>query len=282
MSINFEGETLKFESTPKYLGVKLDRSLTYEPHIKDVCQKMKTRINLVQRIAGVGWGANAKTLRTTVMGLVIPTAEYCCSSFINSSHTSKIDVQINRALRIISGTIKSTPLHWLPVMANIEPPKFRRQVALNHLYSKCDSHQNSLLYHLRNELPNQRLKRKPPWTFENQEFDLKIAWNQSWTSNNIVNQDLVTNPSIKLPGFEWSRNLWSRLNRFRCEQGRCNYLMDKWGLLDNPYCDCGPIDQRMLHIVNECALRAFDGGLQRLHLAKEDAESWLKQLDISI
>ena len=146
---------------------------------------MKTRINLVKRIAGVGWGANAKTLRTTVMGLVIPTAEYCCSSFINSSHTSKIDVQINRALRIISGTIKSTPLHWLPVMANIEPPKFRSQVALNHLYSICDSHQNSLLYHLRNELPKLRLKRKPPWMFENQEFDLKIAWNQSWTSYNI-------------------------------------------------------------------------------------------------
>ena len=114
----------------------------------------------------------------------------------------KFDVQINRALRIISGTIKSAPLHWLPVMANIEPPKFRRHLALNHLYSKCDPHQNSLLYHLRNELPNQRLKTKPPWTFENQEFDLKIAWNQSRTSNNIVNQDLVTNPSIKLPGFE--------------------------------------------------------------------------------
>ena len=110
------------------------------------------------------------------------------------------------------------------IRKNIEPLKFRRQVALNHLYSKCDSHQNSLLYHLRNELPNKRLKRKSPWTFENQEFDLKIAWNQSWTSNNIV-----TNPSIKLPRFEWSRNLWSRLNRFRCEQGRCNYLMDKWG-----------------------------------------------------
>ena len=130
-------------------------------------------------------------------------------------------------------------------MANIEPPKFRRQVALNHLYLKYDSHQNYLLYHQRNELPNQRLKRKPPWTFENQEFDLKIALNQSWTSNNIVNQDLVTNPSIKLPGFEWSRNLWSRLNRFR----RCNYLMDK---LDNPYCDCGPIDQRMLRFTSYC------------------------------
>ena len=50
--------------------------------------------------------------------------------------------------------------------------------------------------------------------------------------------------------------------------------MDKWGLLDNPYCDCGPIDQRMLLIVNLAYCQ------QRLPLAKEDAESWLKQLDI--
>jgi len=222
LNIMFEDEPLQFNQTPKYLGVKLDRSLTYEPHIKQTCQKLKSRINLVQRISGVNWGANAHTLRTTVMGLVIPAAEYCCPTFINSTHTSKIDIQMNRAFRIISGTVKSTPLSWLPVMANIEPPKFRRQIALNRLYKKCDENENSFLYLMRQDLPQIRLKRKPPWLNENQSFDLEIAWNNEWLSNNPINHDLIVTPSQKLPGFNWPRDLWSKINRFRSEQGRCN------------------------------------------------------------
>lgn len=40
----------------------------------------------------------------------------------------KIDTAINESLRIITGTLKSTPLPWLP--ANIAPVKVRRDVAL--------------------------------------------------------------------------------------------------------------------------------------------------------
>jgi len=130
-------------------------------------------------------------LRTSVVGLVFPTAEYCCSSFINSNHTSKIDIQINRALRIISGTFKSTPLAWLSVMANIEPSKYRRQIAINRLYAKSDAYANSLLHIVRQDLPPTSLKRKPPWLFEDQTFNLEIAWNEEWISNYSINHESV-------------------------------------------------------------------------------------------
>ena len=109
MNVQLEGTQLKHNPTPRYLGVDFDRSLTYEARIRRTCKKLKTRTNLIQRISGVGWGADANTLRTAVMGLVIAPAEYCCQSFIGSTHVTKIDVQINCA--------------WLPVMANIALPK---------------------------------------------------------------------------------------------------------------------------------------------------------------
>jgi len=46
-----------------------------------------------------------------------------------SAHTSQVDVQLNSTMRLISGTIRSTPVPWLPVLSNIEPPAIRRKAA---------------------------------------------------------------------------------------------------------------------------------------------------------
>lgn len=40
-----------------------------------------SRINLIQRLAGIGWGASAQTLRNAVLALVISTAEFACPVF---------------------------------------------------------------------------------------------------------------------------------------------------------------------------------------------------------
>jgi hypothetical protein len=42
----------------------------------------------------------------------------------------KLDVQLNNVMRLITGTVKSTELQWLPVLSNIAPPKLRREAAL--------------------------------------------------------------------------------------------------------------------------------------------------------
>ena len=38
-------------------------------------------------------------------------------------------------MRLIFGTLRSTPLPWLPVLSNIEPPALRRKAATDPLYS---------------------------------------------------------------------------------------------------------------------------------------------------
>ena len=53
-----------------------------------------------------------------------------------SAHTSLVDVQLNSTMRLISGTFHSTPLPWLPVLSNIEPPALRRKAATDKLVEK--------------------------------------------------------------------------------------------------------------------------------------------------
>ena len=43
-------------------------------------------------------------------------------------------------MRLISGTLHSTPLPWLPVLSNIEPPALQRKAATDKLVEKIVKH----------------------------------------------------------------------------------------------------------------------------------------------
>ena len=60
---------------PTYLGLKMDRSLTFRHHLEALCKKLSNRVALFRRLAGSGWGADAKTLLISALFLVYFTAE---------------------------------------------------------------------------------------------------------------------------------------------------------------------------------------------------------------
>ena len=111
---------------PTYLGVKLDRSLTFRHHLEALCKKLSTRVALLRRLAGSGCGACAMTLRISSLSLVYSTAEYCAPVWCRSTSTRLIDSILDDALRIVSGCFRPTPREDLPVLAGIQPAKLRR------------------------------------------------------------------------------------------------------------------------------------------------------------
>ena len=46
-------------------------------------------------------------------------------------------MQLNLTMRLISGTLKMTPLTWLPVLSNEEPPALRRKAAVDKFLTKA-------------------------------------------------------------------------------------------------------------------------------------------------
>ena len=59
--------------------------------------------------------------------------------------------------------------------------------------------------------------RKPLWLYL-QPVDIKSRWRHNWKSAEVVNSHLVSDPTIRQPGFDLPRQQWSLLNRFRTEQ----------------------------------------------------------------
>jgi len=52
LEVKYNNETLPFCFEPKYLGVTLDRSLTYRQHLESLRKKLTSRVALLRWLAG--------------------------------------------------------------------------------------------------------------------------------------------------------------------------------------------------------------------------------------
>ena len=133
------GNSIPFVSTPRYLSVTLDRSLTFRQNIEKLKNKMTSRVALVKRLAGLNWGACFDVLRVSTLSLVVAPAEYCSPVWNQSSHTNKLNTPFNEALRTIRGCIKPTRISFLPFLAGNESLENRRLYACEKLLRRANN-----------------------------------------------------------------------------------------------------------------------------------------------
>lgn len=189
-------------------------------------------------------------------------------------------------MRIISGTVHSTPLTWLPALSNIAPPAIRRQSALLSQHRKI---LNNPQIPLHNDLQMpivQRLKsRKPPIVtaidLYHKGFNPKEAWKLLWldtgTNSPLFNFD--THQS-NTPEFTLPRKIWCNLNRLRTGHGNCNYMLHKWNFTNDPSCSCGDSSQTMTHLLFDCPIFKYRGELDDIVNLTKEAIDWLMKLKL--
>jgi len=182
------------------------------------------------------------------IALCYSAAEYCAPVWSRSAYTSQVDVQLNSTMHLISGTLRSTPLPWLPVLSNIELPALRRKAATDKLVQKIVKQTS---WPMQPDILSPPLlhltSRKPLW-LDLQPVDIKIRWRHNWKSAQVLNSHLVCDPTIRQPGFDLPRQQWALLNRFRTAQDarHRNTAVPGEGNGDLP--PCGKT-QMMFHIV---------------------------------
>ena len=108
------------------------------------------------------------------------------------------------------------------------------------------------------------------------------TWEQSWIEGVPPGYYVVTNPTCPQPRFTLPRRQFVTLTRRRCGQARCAESLYRWGMIASPACPCGESDQTTMHIVEECPLTAFPGGLRHLHEPGADAVEWLSKLSMKL
>ena len=295
LEISVNSQPLEFQQAPKYLGVRLDRTLSYRQHLEEVRAKVTARVSLIRRLAGTTWGASAKVLRISTQALVFSAAEYCAPAWSRSPHTKKVDVAINNALRIITGCLKPTPVSHLPVLSGIAPASLRREAATLALARKAQEHDWHLLHETTTmATPPSRLKSRHPYNLAAQEMltsipeDLSsnawlvVAWKQEWESAGQTRiHHHIRDPGDGAEGQDLPRRQWTLLNRLRSGVGCFKASMKKWGLTDCAECECGEPEQTANHILTACPLHRppSEEGLFRVG---PETRAWLQDTTLDI
>lgn len=171
------------------------------------------------------------------------------------------------------------------MLANIEPSHIRRLAALAREAKKIYSNTNLPIHEDINGRVDVRLKsRKPLWIKLNdidfRNYDKLDDWTNQWNELSWENSDMITDPTVMLPGLELPRFTWSQLNRIRTNHGRCNAMLHKWDPGISPACDCGCDLQTIRHLIEDCPMRKFTGELKDFFNVTDSALQWLSELDV--
>ena len=129
VNLTMNGEEIPQQDTPTYLGVKLDKRLTWAAHITNMESKAIKRMAVMKKLSGTKWGANAKILKQVYTGSVRPQLEYGATSWGTASrtNTNKLNKIQNASLRMITGAMKTTPITEMEKTAKLQPLENRRK-----------------------------------------------------------------------------------------------------------------------------------------------------------
>ena len=274
------GRLLPFCPTPTYLGVKLDRLLTFRHHLLALRKKLSSRVTLLRRLVGSGWGAGAKTLRIATLSLIYSAAEYCAPVWCRSAHTRLINSVLNDALRMVTGCLHPTPTDHLPILSGIQPAELRRMGATLSLAYCGSLDPNHILYGLLNGSWNlldnfARLGiRASKWT--------NHKWKTEYCEIASRLRAFVPGTGARPVGMGLPRAAWVKLNRLRTGVGRFHSSMHKWGLAPSPNCECGASEQIADHVLTACPIHRAPHGARGLTVLDDETRCWLNDITASI
>lgn len=89
-------------SCNKFLGITIEESLSWKPHIDLVCSKMMKTIGIMNKVKNL---LNPNTLLMLYNSLLLPHMTYCCEVWGNTylSNTRKLTLIQKKAMRIVHG-----------------------------------------------------------------------------------------------------------------------------------------------------------------------------------
>ena len=256
LNITWCGTRLPYCPNPVYLGVTLDRCLTFRSHVDKTRAKVSTRNNILSKLTNTKWGASASTLRTTALSLSFSAAEYACPAWERSGHAKRLDSVLNTSCRKITGCLRSTNMQSVYVLAGIAPPDIRRAVASQIERTKQATDQRHPLHN--HTPPPKRLKSRKSFLASTTPLQTTPSaarlslWNKRLTKlPPSTKMDLTVDEEVLPPGAKEPWQRWKCLNRLRTGVGRSKVTLERWGYYQgSTICDCETAPQTMEHMLH--------------------------------
>ena len=245
LQVTWSGTPLENCDHPVYLGVTLDRTLSFKNHVEKTKSKVCSRNNILSKLMGTTWGARPQTIRSTALALCYSAAEYACPVWERSTHAKKVDTALNACCRQITGCLRPTPTDNLYILAGIAPPDIRRQVTSMKERSRQIEDVRHPVFNqtpAANHLKSRKSFLSSVDPLATSAASTRVALWEKRISTHPTATSMALKPQEELPpGADTKWTEWKCLNRLRTGVGRSKVSLQKWGYLDTAEdvtCDC--------------------------------------------
>ena len=145
MNITLHNKSLKYNCSPKLLGVTLDEKLTFNQHILNIEKRAGKSLGMLREIKGIG---NIKTkfllqIYNSIVGSILQYAS-CVWNTGNREHLDRLNWIQRKGLAIVLGLPSTASLEVLEVMSGTLPLDLRREEICIRDIAKINSYSTKL------------------------------------------------------------------------------------------------------------------------------------------
>ena len=109
VSIFIHKKKIPFNPTPKFLGVYLDRELTFVKHVTEIATKAKSKMRMLSALSHTTWGCMKRDLMKVYISHIRSIMDYAAAGWqpwLRQSNMDAFEVVQNKAIRIVTGNVQ--------------------------------------------------------------------------------------------------------------------------------------------------------------------------------
>ena len=116
---------LRFNSTPTFLGITFDRTLSFAKHVSSLKAKFFPRLKALRCISASSWGSSKESLSLLCKAFLLPLITYAFPGwfpFLGVTNITKLERLYRAASRAITGCLSFFPI---PLLSEASLPPIR-------------------------------------------------------------------------------------------------------------------------------------------------------------
>jgi hypothetical protein len=186
-SLTLENTALQAADQVMFLGLILDRKLTWVQHVKDLKMRCLKTMDLLKCISSQKWGADRLTLMRTYHALVRSKLDYGCQAYAlaTSSALTMLDPVHHLGIRLATGAYRSSPAQSLNTESGYSPLSLLWDKLSLQLHTRIvrqpDTITYAAVYNPSDELDalfEQRAMLRPPFGLRANQLTAELLWSR--------------------------------------------------------------------------------------------------------
>ena len=180
MKTMLDDTELQHTDSVTYLGITFDKRQTWKTHISRAKANARRKLALLRKLAGTQWGAAETVLRNVYIGTIRLHLEYGSTTLSSASKSAiyTLDKVQNQALRLIIGSMKSTPIRVMEETTAIKPLSKRRDMRNSIQAERYKCSPSHPMRKRMDDMTKHRIKRE---SFIHKNNNLKRTYNNNST-----------------------------------------------------------------------------------------------------